>query len=497
MRENPLSVGLGLPREPPPLSVVIFGASGDLTRRKLVPALFSLFRKGRLGVFRVIGVARRDWSTAAFRGLVRAALDDEAFAREDPALKDAFAARAEFVRADLDDPAGYAHVAERFPDPPNRLFYLATPPDGAVRIVDRLHAAGLARESRGFSRIVVEKPFGRDLASARALNERIAAAFAEEQVFRIDHYLGKETVQNIMLLRFGNAIFEPVWNNRYVDHVQITMAETLGVGGRGGYYETAGALRDMVQNHMLQLLCLVAMEPPVDLRADSVRGEKLKVLRSLVPIGPGEVAAETVRGQYARGTIDGEAVPAYRGEEGVDPASGVETYAALRVHLASWRWSGVPFLLRTGKRLARRATEISLHFRRPPVRLFADGAAPPPDTLVFRIQPREGIMVAFNAKVPGPTTEMRTVAMDFSYGSAFGDELPEAYERLLLDAMSGDATLFMRRDEIEASWGFVTGVLDGWSERGAPALEPYAAGGQGPAGAERLLGEGDRQWRRL
>ena len=497
MRENPLASGLGLPREPPPLSIVIFGASGDLTRRKLVPALFSLFRKGRIARFRLVGFARRDWTTEAFRALVRTALDGEEFSRVDRALKDAFAARAEFVRSEFDDPAGYAALRDRFAGPPNRLYYLAAPPDAGARIVERLHGAGLADQSAGFARIVVEKPFGRDLASARTLNAHIASAFAEEQVFRIDHYLGKETVQNIMLLRFGNGIFEPVWNNRYVDHVQITMAETLGVEGRGGYYESAGALRDMVQNHMLQLLCLVAMEPPVDLRPESVRAEKLKVLRSLVAIGAREVGTETVRGQYVRGTADGADVPGYREEPGVDPASTVETYAALRAHLASWRWAGVPFLLRTGKRLSRRATEISLHFRRPPVRLFADGAAPPADTLVVRIQPREGIMLGFNAKVPGPTTDMRTVAMDFSYGAAFGDDLPDAYERLLLDAMVGDATLFMRRDEIEASWEFVTSVLEGWQGTGAPTLETYRAGTQGPAAAERLLGDGDRQWRRL
>jgi glucose-6-phosphate 1-dehydrogenase len=497
MRENPLTSGLGLPRDPPALSVVIFGASGDLTQRKLVPALFSLFLKGRIGRFRVIGFARRNWTTEAFRTLVRSALDGAQFSRVDTALKDAFAARAEFVRSDFDDPSGYTMLRDGFADPPNRLFYLATPPDACARIVDRLREAGLADQSRGFARIVVEKPFGRDLDSARALNGRIAAAFAESQVFRIDHYLGKETVQNIMLLRFGNAIFEPVWNNRYVDHVEITMAETLGVEGRGGYYESAGALRDMVQNHLLQLACLVAMEPPVDLRPDSVRGEKLKVLRSLVAIGAREVGTETVRGQYTRGTADGADVPGYREEPGVDPASAIETYAALRVHLASWRWAGVPFLLRTGKRLSRRATEISLHFRRPPISLFADGAAPPPDTLVFRIQPREGIMLAFNAKVPGPTTDLRTVAMDFSYGAAFGDELPEAYERLLLDAMVGDATLFMRRDEIEASWEFVTGVLEGWRSTGSPPLETYRAGTRGPAAADLLLGEGDRRWRRL
>lgn len=505
MRENPLAAGLGLPREPPPFAFVVFGASGDLARRKLLPALFSLFLKDRLGRFAIVGVGRRDLGTDAFRSLVRAAVGGDRFSGADAALKDAFAARATYVRADVDDPGGYAALAGllsgrfggRFADPPNRLYYLATPPDASALIVDRLRAAGLADQSRAFARIVVEKPFGHDLASARALNARLAAAFAEEQVFRIDHYLGKETVQNILLLRFGNAIFEPVWNNRYVDHVQITMAETLGVEGRGASYESAGALRDMVQNHMLQLLCLVAMEPPVDVRPESVRGEKLKVLRSLVPIGGREVGAETVRGQYARGIADGADVPGYREEPDVDPASTVETYAALRVRLASWRWAGVPFLLRTGKRLARRATEISLHFRRPPVRLFADGVAPPPDTLVIRVQPREGIMLAFNVKVPGPTTEMRTVAMDFSYGSAFGDELPDAYERLLLDAVNGDATLFMRRDEIEASWEFVTGVLEGWRGADPPPLESYRAGTQGPAGAERLLGEGDRHWRRL
>jgi glucose-6-phosphate 1-dehydrogenase len=497
MRENPLAFGLGLPREPPDLSVVIFGASGDLTRRKLVPALFSLFVKGRIRRFRVIGFARREWSTEAFRALAREALEQEEFSRVDRALKDAFTERLEFVRSDFDDPAGYAVVRNRFATPPNRLFYLAAPPDAAARIVERLREAGLAEQSAGFARIIAEKPFGRDLESARALNARIAAVFAEEQVFRIDHYLGKETVQNLMLLRFGNGIFEPVWNNRYVDHVEITMAETLGIEGRGAYYESAGALRDMVQNHMLQLLCLVAMEPPVDLRPDSVRGEKLKVLRSLMPIGVREVGSETVRGQYARGIADGVEVPGYREEPGVEPESTVETYAALRAHLASWRWAGVPFLLRTGKRLSRRATEISLHFRRPPVRLFADGAAPPPDTLVLRIQPREGIMLAFNAKVPGPTTDMRTVAMDFSYGATFGDELPDAYERLLLDAMLGDATLFMRRDEIESAWEFVTGILEGWRTPGAPPLETYRAGTQGPSAADRLLGDGDRQWHRL
>jgi glucose-6-phosphate 1-dehydrogenase len=365
--------------------------------------------------------------------------------------------------------------------------------------LSRIRDSGLADQSRGFSRIIVEKPLGRDLESARRLNEQIASAFPEEQIYRIDHYLGKETVQNIMLLRFGNEIYEPVWNNRYVDHVQITMAETIGVESRGRYYESAGALRDMMQNHVLQLLCLVAMEPPVDQHPDSVRDEKLKVLKSLKPIRGERVERETVRAQYGRGIVEGAQVPAYREEEGVDPASGVETYAALRVFLDSWRWAGVPFYLRTGKRLSRRTTEISIHFKKPPLALFGDRDAPPapPNVLAFRIQPHEGITTSFNAKVPGYATEMRAVNMDFSYGSTFGEELPEAYERLLLDAMVGDSTLFMRKDEVDAAWAFITDILDGWRERAGPELVTYRAGTSGPEVAARLLGTAGRRWRRL
>ena len=499
MQDNPLRAGLGLPRETQPLTLVIFGASGDLTRKKLIPALFSLYAKGSLPRVRIIGVARRDWTAEGFRAAVRDMLDSEDSPAAGAELKDDFVRTVDFVRSAFDAPEGYAALRERHSDPPDRIFYLAAPPDAYATIVERIRGSGLADQSKGFARIIVEKPLGRDLESARALNERIAGAFPEDRIYRIDHYLGKETVQNIMLMRFGNGIFEPVWNNRYVDHVQITMAETIGIGSRGLYYESAGALRDMVQNHMLQLLCLVAMEPPVDLDPDSVRDEKVKVLKSIVPIRAERVGSETVRGQYARGIVEGADAPGYREEPGVAPGSTTETYAALRVFLDSWRWAGVPFLLRTGKRISRRTTEISMHFARPPLLLFADKKPPatPPNVLTFRIQPQEGITMSFNSKAPGSTTQMRTVNMDFSYGSAFGEDLPEAYERLLLDAMLGDSTLYMRKDEVDSAWGFVTDILRGWERTGKPSLAFYRAGSPGPEDAVRLLGSPERRWRRL
>ena len=491
--------GLGLPREPRPLTLVIFGASGDLTRRKLVPALFSLYLKGSIPGVRVVGFARREWDTAKFRALVRGWLDSDDAAAASPEVKDAFVSGMGFIRSSFEAPEGYDQVGREFPVPANRLFYLATPPDSYQTIVERISTAGLAGQAGGFSRIIVEKPLGRDLASARSLNESIAEAFPEEQIYRIDHYLGKETVQNIMLMRFGNRIFEPVWNNRYVDHVQITMAETIGVGTRGRYYESAGALRDMMQNHMLQLLSLVAMEPPVDLDPDSIHDEKVKVLKSIAPIAGSRVGTETVRGQYGKGIVEGTEAPGYREEEGVAAGSCTETFAAIRVYLDSWRWAGVPFLLRTGKRLSRRTTEISLHFKRPPLLLFADKepAATPPNVLTFRIQPEEGITMSFNSKIPGPSTAMRTVNMDFSYGSAFGEELPEAYERLLLDAMLGDSTLYMRKDEVDSAWRFITEILNDWQATGTPAVASYRAGSQGPEEAAALLGAAERRWRRL
>ncbi len=497
--QNPLLVGLGLPREPQPLALFIFGASGDLTRRKLIPALFSLYRKGGIPRVRIVGFARRDWTCDAFRKLVREMLDSEDVPEAPDELKDAFTGNIGFIRSSFESPEGYAAIRDQHADPANRIFYLATPPDSYEVIIGKLHEAGLTDQSGGFARIIVEKPLGRDLQSARALNDHIAAAFSEEQIYRIDHYLGKETVQNIELMRFGNGIFEPVWSNAYIDHVQITMAETIGIGSRGRYYEQAGALRDMMQNHMLQLLCLVAMEPPVDLDPDSIHDEKVKVLKSIVPIGLEKVATETVRSQYERGIVDGMDVPGYREEPDVSPQSGTETFAALRVRLDSWRWAGVPFLLRTGKRLSRRTTEISIHFKRPPLLLFAERhpAGTPPNVLTFRIQPQEGITMNFNSKIPGPSTDMRTVNMDFSYGSAFGEELPDAYERLLLDAMVGDSTLYMRKDEVDSAWAFITEILNGWSDSSRPDLSFYRAGSSGPDAATPLLGTTERRWRRL
>ncbi|HUI72245.1 MAG TPA: glucose-6-phosphate dehydrogenase, partial [Spirochaetia bacterium] len=497
--ENPLLVGLGLSREPQPLTLFIFGASGDLTRRKLIPALFSLYTKGGIPRVRIVGFARRDWTTEAFRKLVREMLDSDDVPEASNELKDAFVENVGFIRSSFESPEGYQAIRDQYSDPPNRIFYLATPPDSYEVIIERLHEAGLTDQSQGFARIIVEKPLGRDLTSARLLNDRIAAAFTEGQTYRIDHYLGKETVQNIMLMRFGNGIFEPVWNNSYIDHVQITMAETIGIGSRGRYYEQAGALRDMMQNHMLTLLCLVAMEPPVDLKPDSIHDEKVKVLRSIAPIGAEQVATETVRGQYEHGLVDGTDVPGYRQEQDVSPDSATETFAALRLRMDSWRWAGVPFLLRTGKRLSRRTTEISIHFKRPPLLLFADRhpAGTPPNVLTFRIQPQEGIMMGFNSKIPGPSTDMRTVNMDFSYGSAFGEELPDAYERLLLDAMVGDSTLYMRKDEVDSAWAFITEILTGWHDAGTPEISFYRAGSSGPEAATRLLGASERRWRRL
>jgi glucose-6-phosphate 1-dehydrogenase len=499
MLENPLMAGLGLPREPRPLTLVIFGASGDLTRRKLVPAMFSLFLKGSIPAVRIVGFARREWDTAKFRALVRGWLDSADTPAASGEVKDAFASGVGFIRSAFESAEGYAQIRREYPQPANRLFYLATPPDSYHTIVEQLRSSGLSGQNGGFSRIIVEKPLGRDLESARSLNEQIARAFPEDQIYRIDHYLGKETVQNIMVMRFGNGMFEPVWNNRYVDHVQITMAETIGVGTRGRYYESAGALRDMMQNHMLQLLSLVAMEPPVDLDPDSIHDEKVKVLKSIAPVTGARVGTETVRGQYEKGIVEGAEVPGYRQEEGVDPGSCTETFAAIRVFLDSWRWARVPFLLRTGKRLPRRTTEITLHFKRPPLLLFAERepAATPPNELTFRIQPQEGITIGFNSKIPGPTTEMRTVNMDFSYGSAFGEELPEAYERLLLDAMLGDSTLYMRKDEVDSAWRFITEILNGWKDGGAPPVSPYRAGSAGPEAAAALLGSPQRRWRRL
>jgi len=412
-----------------------------------------------------------------------------------------------YHRSEFEDEAGYKSLAERLDKIDkergkrgNRLFYFAAAPEQFEAILKNLKAAELNETREGsWARVIVEKPFGHDLASARELNRLVQNSFSEEQTYRIDHFLGKETAQNILVLRFANAIFGPLWNRHYVDHIQITAAETLGVEGRGGYYDTAGALRDMVQNHLLQLLCLVAMEPPTDLRADSIRDEKVKVVRSIRRYSQDDVAANVVRGQYAEGAINGKPVAAYRQEEKVDPGSGTDTFVALRLFIDNWRWSGVPVYMRVGKRLPKSATEISVHFKyAPPVLFTKEASAPGRNVLVIRIQPDEGISLRIEAKMPGTSLRIQPVKMDFHYGTSFGKPSPEAYERLLLDAMSGDATLFARRDEVEEAWSFIDIIERAWATKtDAPELFFYPAGSWGPEEADDLLARDGRGWRRL
>jgi glucose-6-phosphate 1-dehydrogenase len=501
---NPLREGSMTLRAADPCTFVVFGASGDLTHRKLIPALFSLSRDKSLHPkSAVVGFARRPWSDDEFR---------EA-ARPDVAEADAhewrrFAASIFYRRGTFENTEDYVALREFVESierergtPGHRVFYLATPPDAYPTILAGLGAAGLvhpAGDSARWTRVIIEKPFGHDLASARALNAQVHASFDERQVFRIDHYLGKETVQNILVLRLGNGIFEPLWNNRYVDHVQISVAESVGVEGRANYFERAGVLRDMLQNHMLQLLTLTAMEPPARFEADAVRDEKAKVLRALAPLRPEEVSERTVRGQYEAGAVAGNAVPGYREEPGVAPASGVETYLAARLEVDNWRWAGVPFYVRSGKRLAKRATEIAIAFRHPPYALFrsAGCASLEANVLRLRIQPDEGISLSFGSKSPGQELHIDPVRMDFNYLTSFGADPPDAYHRLLLDCNLGDSTLFARRDEVELAWEHVDAIAAGWAS-GSPPLCGYAAGTWGPPDADQLLARDGRRWYRL
>src|SRR3984957_625625 len=507
MTENPFRVGLETERAPAPCVFVIFGASGDLTRRKLIPALYNLAVSRLLPPgMSIVGFALTDINEEQFRSTMRDAVAE--FSRRKPideAVWADFASRLHYVAGKFEDPANFARLRERLEQLDrtngtrgNRIYYLAIPPSVFRPVNDNLASAGMVSEESGnFARIIIEKPFGRDLSSADALNGDLHRVFSEKQIFRIDHYLGKETVQNLVALRFGNTIFEPLWNRNHIDHVQITVAEDSGVEGRGKFYEEAGTTRNIVQNHLLQLLMVMAMEPPVAFTADEVRDEKVKVLRSLKPIRGEQVAKLTVRGQYGPGNFAGQPCFGYRQEPNVSPTSAVETFVAMRIEIDNWRFAGVPIYIRAGKRLTKRVTEISVHFKRVPYALLAQDGPVEPDVLAIRIQPDEGISLRFIAKVPGPTMTLRPVAMDFRYGATFGGSGPEAYERLLLDAMVGDPTLFARADEVTAAWRFITPILDGWASSSAPEFPDYQAGTWGPAAASNLIERDGREWRRL
>ncbi|MFQ5967230.1 MAG: glucose-6-phosphate dehydrogenase [Acidimicrobiia bacterium] len=506
---NPLTAGLPQDLLPQPSTLVILGAAGDLSRRKLLPALYNLSLDGLLPAgFAVLGVAVDKLDDSSFQSFAREAV--ERFSRRPPEADQwsGFARMLFYLAGTFEDPQVFAalqrkleQIEEKFGIPGNRIFYLAIPPTLIATCVQQLKTAGLVAgpENGRISRVIVEKPVGRDLTSGRAINDTLTQAFAERQIFRIDHYLGKETVQNILVLRFANSILEPIWNQKYIDHVQITVAEEEGVGTRAGYYEQAGALRDMVQNHLHQLLSLIAMEPPRATDAEVVRDAKLEVLRCLRPVRGPDVERFVVRAQYGPGYLRGEEVPGYRLEDKVRRDSTTETYVALRCFIDNWRWAGVPFYLRTGKRMPKRATEVAIQFKEIPQILFnADPVTPlEPNVLALRIQPNEGFSLRMSSKLPGPKVRVYPVKMDFGYGTVFGEDAPEAYERLLLDVMAGDATLFMRRDAVETSWAWVTDILDAWEQSRTRFIPEYPAASWGPVEAERLIQANGRRWRTL
>jgi glucose-6-phosphate 1-dehydrogenase len=498
-----------------PCTMIICGATGDLTERKLAPALYNTFLGGSLPPeFTGVGFARRDWTDAEFRDHLLAGINK--YSRNKPvkpAIWDSIADTIEYQRGDFNDPAAYADLAKRLDridrdrgTAGNRLFYLAVPPSLYPEIVNQLDRAGLAGSgegrrtgsNRGWTRVIVEKPFGYDLESARTLNREFAEVFAEDQVYRIDHYLGKETVQNLSVFRFGNGLFEPIWNRRYIDSVQITVAETVGVEGRGEFYDGTGALRDVVQNHGFQLMSMFAMEPPVEFSPEDLRDEKLKVLRAVKPMAPSDVAANVIRGQYVSGWVEGERVTSYRDAPEVPPDSETETFVALKLAIDSWRWAGVPFYIRSGKALPSRVTEIAVQFRRAPLALFSRAGVSQvdPNVLAIRVQPDEGILLRFGAKVPGQGLQIRTVNMDFRYGSSFAVDSPDAYETLLVDAMIGDNSLFTRDDEVERAWEILDPILKAWGAGEGGPLHFYGAGTWGPPAADELLEREGRAWRR-
>jgi glucose-6-phosphate 1-dehydrogenase len=493
-----------LPRVAGPCVLVLFGVTGDLSRKKLLPAIYDLANRGLLPPgFAVVGFARRDWEHQDFRHLAHDAVKEHARTPFREEVWNQLAEGIHFVPGTFDDDAAFEQLAgtvreldEKRGTGGNYAFYLSIPPKFFPDVVEQLERSGLSKPSPGsWRRVVIEKPFGHDLASAKELNAILHQVFPEESIFRIDHYLGKETVQNILALRFANTLYEPIWNRSYVDHVQITMAEDIGIGGRAGYFDGIGAARDVIQNHLLQLLALTAMEEPVSFAAESVRAEKAKIL-SAVRL-PADLNAYTVRGQYATGWQGGVKVPGFREEEGIPPNSRTDTYAAMRLDIDTRRWAGVPFYLRTGKRLARRATEVALMFQTAPHLPFAqtDTEELGQNALVIRVQPDEGVTLRFGSKVPGTSMEVRDVNMDFDYGESFTESSPEAYERLLLDVLIGDPPLFPRQEEVELSWKILDPVEEHWEKHGAP--ESYPAGSWGPRGADEMMARDGRAWRRL
>jgi glucose-6-phosphate 1-dehydrogenase len=504
-QENPLVEGLErLPVHP--TSLVIFGATGDLAHRKLLPALYNLAHEGQLPErFEMVGVGRRDQEHEDLRDAALDSIRRYSRRKPDSDVLEGLLDNMRYVQGNFDDDDVYTELARTLREFDehagrrlDRVFYLSTAPEFFPLIARNLGSVGLAHDDVVDVRIVIEKPFGYDLASARMLNAELLEVFDEPQIFRIDHYLGKETVQNLLALRFANALFEPVWNRNYIDHVQITAAEDLGIGGRAGYYEGAGALRDLVQNHMLQLLALLAMEPPTAFDADRLRDEKLKVLEAIVPTSLDQVPNMAMRAQYGPGVVGGEKVPGYLEENGVAPDSRTLTYAALCLHVSNWRWAGVPFYLRTGKRLARKLTEIAVILKPVPHIAFQSSGSVgiQANQIIFTLQPDEGVSVSIGAKIPGSRMRIRPVNMEFRYGTSFLSESPEAYERLILDAMRGDATLFTRNDEIEALWGIIDPILTAWEEDTDSPIPQYPAGSAGPPEADELM-SGDHRWRRL
>ncbi len=507
--DNPLREGMRLERTAEPCAVVIFGASGDLAKRKLIPALYRLVQERLLPAeFGIIGLGRTEMSNEEFRDKMKEAVAQFSEAKSvDDEVWNSFAQGLYYMPSDIGNPDDYRKLGEQLAEVDrergtqgNHLFYLSTAPEFYAEAVKQLGTAGLTKQSEGaWKRVIIEKPFGTSLDSARQLNEQILQHLDESQIYRIDHYLGKETVQNLLVFRFANGIFEPMWNRQYIDHVQITNAETVGVEGRGGYYDKSGVVRDMLQHHVFQVLSLVAMEPPASLGAEAVRDEKIKAMAAAREFTPERIRAECVRGQYGAGSISGTPVPGYREEKGVAPDSATETFAMITMRFDNWRWSGVPFYIRSGKRLAKRVTEIAIQFKAAPHQLFGEAMMEQvtPNQLVIRIQPDEGITMRVAAKVPGQVTRIRDVNMDFRYGASFGVQLAEAYERLILDCILGDSTLYARKDMTERGWELVMPVLDEWVATKTEAPFPnYEAGSWGPEATHQLLNQHGRRWRR-